>query len=55
MAVRKNITWKKGKGEAISSSFQYEGCWEEYQVGKMGKRTFGKENQDLKNWSREEY
>ena len=52
MAVGKNITRKKGKGEAVLSSLY--GFWEEYQVGK-GTEILGKGNQDLKKWGGEEY
>ena len=33
----KNVTWIKGKREATSESFQYQGCLEEYQVKKREK------------------
>ena len=42
---------KKGKGELISSSLNYLGC---YQEGK-GDMNFGEEDQDIKNGDEEEY
>ena len=51
MAAENNITRKKGRGEAISSSLSYWGCWEEYQVWKkkIGKQT------KIKKMGEEEY
>ena len=54
MSGGKNITWKKEKAEAISSSFNIEA------VGKIikwvrGEENFGEENQDSKNGGRKEY
>ena len=37
---------EEGKEEAISSSLKYQGCWEEYKVGKEDEN-LGEENQDF--------